>query len=203
MSDTFKPEKDTNRSDLYQSEKGVNVYDNDDAYMLNDGGEHGDENIYSLDELGEQDINDNESEINAARGYRNEVKELTDEETVRTKQQAYDKHEEEGKCVVITLEIETSQNASNNLKTLQYISICQSCRENFNSTDNIPYLFKCGHFFCMLCIANHYTDEEGRVFCPDDGLVAGGVKELKVLTNLIVDRSYDMMSTNRDSVSYT
>jgi hypothetical protein len=91
----FKPEKDTNRSGY--DDKGVNVYDNDDAYMLNDDEKDGQENIYSLDELHEHDINDNESEINAARGYRNEVKELTDEETIRIKQQEYDKHEDEGR----------------------------------------------------------------------------------------------------------
>jgi hypothetical protein len=197
MSDTFKPEKDTNRSE-FDREKGINVYDNDDAYMLNDEEKEVPENIYSLDEIQDHDNeHENDLEINAARGYRNEVKELTDEETVRNKQE-YHKHEEfEGKD---SLTLDMMSEGTNNLKTLKYISVCQSCKENFNSNPNIPYLFKCGHFFCMVCIVNHYTDDEGRIFCPDDGLIAVNIKELKMLSNLIVDRSYDLMTTNRDSV---
>jgi hypothetical protein len=91
MSDTFKPEKDTNRSD-FAHDKGINVYDNDDAYMLNDDKDENPENIYSLDEIHE---NENDIDLNAARGYRNEVKELTDEETVRNKQQEYQHHHQQ------------------------------------------------------------------------------------------------------------
>jgi hypothetical protein len=53
----------------------------------------------------------------------------------------------------------------------------------------------------MTCIIDNYTDDEGRIFCPDDGLIANNIKELKVLGNLIVDRSYDLLTTNRDSVT--
>jgi hypothetical protein len=49
-------------------------------------------------------------------------------------------------------------------------------------------LLKCGHFFCLKCIKENFTDEEG-IKCPNDGLVALSVKELKLLNNLITDKS--------------
>lgn len=73
------------------------------------------------------------------------------------------------------------------LMKLQYISVCQACKENFNSSVNIPYLLKCGHFFCRNCIVYGLTDEEGRINCPDDGVVANNISELKLLSNLIFD----------------
>ena len=80
------------------------------------------------------------------------------------------------------------------LVTLKFISICQFCKNNFNSTKHLPYLLKCGHFFCLKCIKENFTDEEG-IKCPNDGLVALSVKELKLLNNLITDKS---ISSQRD-----
>ena len=80
------------------------------------------------------------------------------------------------------------------LVTLKFISICQFCKNNFNSTIHLPYLLKCGHFFCLKCINETFTDQEG-IKCPNDGLVALSVKELKLLNNLITDKS---ISTQRD-----
>ena len=74
------------------------------------------------------------------------------------------------------------------LLTLNYLSICQWCKVSFNSTDNIPYLFKCGHFFCNQCITQQFKDEEG-IKCPLDGLVAKSVSELNVLTNFMTDKT--------------
>ena len=74
------------------------------------------------------------------------------------------------------------------LVTLKCISICQYCKNTFKSTVNIPYLLKCGHFFCLKCINEHFTDEEG-IKCPNDGLVALSIKELKLLNNLITDKN--------------
>ena len=45
------------------------------------------------------------------------------------------------------------------LVTLKFISICQFCKNNFNSTVHLPYLLKCGHFFCLKCIKENFTDE--------------------------------------------
>ena len=80
------------------------------------------------------------------------------------------------------------------LVTLKFISICQYCKNAFNSTIHLPYLLKCGHFFCLKCIKEHFTDEEG-IKCPNDGLVALSIKELKILNNLITDKN---IPTQRD-----
>ena len=81
------------------------------------------------------------------------------------------------------------------LVTLKFISICQFCKNNFDSTIHLPYLLKCGHFFCLKCIKENFTDEEG-IKCPNDGLVALSVKELKLLNNLITDKSIPSQRDN-------
>ena len=73
------------------------------------------------------------------------------------------------------------------LITLNFLSICQCCKNQFNSQNNIPYLFKCGHFFCKQCINEQFTDEEG-IKCPNDGLIAKYLSELKILNNFINDK---------------
>ena len=74
------------------------------------------------------------------------------------------------------------------LVTLNFLSICQCCKNSFNSVDNVPFLFKCGHFFCKQCIIQQFTDEEG-IKCPTDGLVANSISELKILNNFITDKT--------------
>ena len=83
------------------------------------------------------------------------------------------------------------------LVTLKFISICQFCKNNFNSTKHLPYLLKCGHFFCLKCIKENFTDEEG-IKCPNDGLVALSVKELKLLNNLITDKTLPSQRGTKD-----
>lgn len=72
------------------------------------------------------------------------------------------------------------------LLKIQYISQCQTCREGFNHDNHLPYLMKCGHFFCKTCILDGFSNEKG-VFCPNDGKVANGIEELRILNNLILD----------------
>ena len=72
------------------------------------------------------------------------------------------------------------------LITLNFISICQCCKNRFDNKNNLPYLLKCGHFFCINCIKQYFTDETGIV-CPSDGLVAKSINELKLLKNLIIE----------------
>jgi hypothetical protein len=81
------------------------------------------------------------------------------------------------------------------LVTLNFLSICQCCKNPFNSTNNIPYLFKCGHFFCKQCIIEQFTDEEG-IKCPTDGFVSKSISNLKILNNFITDKT----STQRTSI---
>jgi hypothetical protein len=120
-------------------------------------------------------INNNLNEDN----YENEENENENEENENSQEQ-----NEEGESDGIPL------------ITLNYISICQCCKNPFNSTINIPYLFKCGHFFCKKCIEEQFTDEEG-IKCPNDGLVAYSIKELKLLNNLITDK-YVESNTQRE-----
>ena len=70
------------------------------------------------------------------------------------------------------------------LATLNYISICQYCKNKFDKEKCLPYLLKCGHFFCLDCIKQYFIDETG-VVCPSDGLVAQSIDELKFLKNLV------------------
>ena len=70
------------------------------------------------------------------------------------------------------------------LATLNYISICQCCKNKFDKEKCLPYLLKCGHFFCLDCIKQYFVDETG-VVCPSDGLVAHSIDELKFLKNLV------------------
>jgi hypothetical protein len=81
------------------------------------------------------------------------------------------------------------------LVTLKYISVCQYCKNQFDSTKHLPYLFKCGHFFCKECIDEQFTDEEG-IKCPIDGPVAKTIKEFKLLNNLITDKTVPSQRNN-------
>ena len=80
---------------------------------------------------------------------------------------------------------ENEQDEEMHLISLNDISLCQCCKFHFNSKDNLPYLLKCGHFFCSKCINQYFKDEKG-INCPSDGLVAKTIKELKLLKNLII-----------------
>ena len=70
------------------------------------------------------------------------------------------------------------------LITLNFISVCQCCKTSFDNNNYQPYLLKCGHFFCIKCINDYFTDKNG-IKCPNDGLIAKSVNELTLLNNLI------------------
>ena len=86
------------------------------------------------------------------------------------------------------------------LVTLKNISVCQCCKNPFDSTNHLPYLFKCGHFFCKECIEEQFTDEEG-IKCPIDGLVAQTFKDFKLLNNLITDKTIPSQRNNKNKNS--
>ena len=77
---------------------------------------------------------------------------------------------------------------------LQNVNNLYLIKNSFNSTVYIPYLFKCGHFFCKKCIDEQFTDDEG-IKCPNDGLVAESISELKLLNNLITDKNVEVLSS--------
>lgn len=82
------------------------------------------------------------------------------------------------------------------LITLNFISNCQCCKNKFDKEKCIPYLLKCGHFFCINCIKKYFTSQNG-VVCPSDGLVAKSIEDLKLLKNLIPDSK----TKNKNAVS--
>ena len=45
-------------------------------------------------------------------------------------------------------------------------------------------MLKCGHFFCIKCIKDYFSDQNG-IKCPSDGLIAKSIDELTFLNNLI------------------
>ena len=94
---------------------------------------------------------------------------------------------------------EDSNESNIPLVTLNFLSICQCCKDPFNSTDAIPFLFKCGHFFCKKCILEQFIDEEG-IKCPNDGLVAKSISELKILNNFITDKTVTQRTSNSNGI---
>lgn len=163
-----KPEKDK-----------VNIYENDEAYMLNDDK---DLDLDSANREREEGLNFDgpyEEDFEAEREVLNEEAMLQGE-TVRKEEEDY-----------------AENRSASQLITLKYISVCQCCKNNFNSSLNIPYLLKCGHFFCRTCLMNYFTEEDGRIFCPDDGIVANSIRDLKLLNNLILDRTVDEEATSQ------
>ena len=71
------------------------------------------------------------------------------------------------------------------LITLNFISVCQCCKNSFDNEIFRPYLLKCGHFFCIKCIQDYFLDKDG-IKCPSDGLIAKSLDELTLLNNLIL-----------------
>ncbi len=219
------PNKDL-LNDSNEEDQNIKVYENDDAYMFGDDNSN-DNEITPNEEINENELHKSQnsnSEKDTELNIKNQKN--IEDDTIRN-QQNKNNIEETNKQIKknnITpnnninnnlnednYENEENENEENEnsqeqneegesdgipLITLNYISICQCCKNPFNSTINIPYLFKCGHFFCKKCIEEQFTDEEG-IKCPNDGLVAYSIKELKLLNNLITDK-YVESNTQRE-----
>jgi len=209
-------QKNTYINNLNDDEKNIKVYENDEAYMLGDNNSNDNSNPNEDEVINENDLKENNKIIKKNDNKNlNPIKEkITPEniqdDTIKNQQnqnlnnnninENYENEEEE--------EEQNSQEQGTNeegesdnipLITLNYISICQCCKNQFNSTINIPYLFKCGHFFCKKCIEEQFTDEEG-IKCPNDGLIAYSIQELKLLNNLITDK-YVESNTQREGLN--
>ena len=202
-------------NDSNEEDKNIKVYENDEAYMFGDNNSNNNSNPNEEGELNENDLQENNQIIEKNENDLNPIQEnITPEnnqdETVRNQQNEnnnnininnvnennnYEAEEEEDQ----EQGNEEGENDGIPLITLNYISICQCCKNQFNSSINIPYLFKCGHFFCKKCIEEQFTDEEG-IKCPNDGLIAYSIKELKLLNNLITDK-YVESNTQREGLN--
>ena len=219
------PNKDL-LNDSNEEDQNIKVYENDDAYMFGDDNSN-DNEITPNEEINENELHKSQNSNSGKDTELNIKNQKNIEDDTIRNQQNKNIIEETNKQIKknnITpnnninnnlnednYENEENENEENEnsqeqneegesdgipLITLNYISICQCCKNPFNSTINIPYLFKCGHFFCKKCIEEQFTDEEG-IKCPNDGLVAYSIKELKLLNNLITDK-YVESNTQRE-----
>ena len=134
---------------------------------------------YSLNDIGSDIDNENNS-------FKNSQKMKENNEIIQTNKISNNN---------IEIENEDSNESNIPLVTLNFLSICQCCKEPFNSKDCIPYLFRCGHFFCKKCIMENFIDEQG-IKCPNDGLVAKSISELKILNNFITDKNMTQRTSN-------
>jgi len=99
-------------------------------------------------------------------------------------------------------EYEYENNEKLELLTLNNLSICQLCKKMFDNKDHIPYLFKCGHFFCKNCILNELINSEKKIFCPNHGNVANSIKELKILSNFICNKEEKKKNNEEPKLNY-
>ena len=209
-------QKNTYINNLNDDEKNIKVYENDEAYMLGDNNSNDNSNPNEDEVINENDLKENNKIIKKNDNKNlNPIKEkITPEniqdDTIKNQQnqnlnnnninENYENEEEEEEQNSQEQGINEEGESDNiPLITLNYISICQCCKNQFNSTINIPYLFKCGHFFCKKCIEEQFTDEEG-IKCPNDGLIAYSIQELKLLNNLITDK-YVESNTQREGLN--
>ena len=222
------PNKDL-LNDSNEEDQNIKVYENDDAYMFGDDNSN-DNEITPNEEINENELHKSQNSNSGKDTELNIKNQKNIEDDTIRNQQNKNNIEETNKQIKknnITpnnninnnlnednYENEENENEDNEnsqeqneegesdgipLITLNYISICQCCKNPFNSTINIPYLFKCGHFFCKKCIEEQFTDEEG-IKCPNDGLIAYSIKELKLLNNLITDK-YVESNTQREGLN--
>ena len=207
-------QNNNNINNSNDDEKNIKVYENDEAYMFGDNNSNDNSNPNEDEVINENDLKENNKIIKQNDNNLNPIKEkITSEnkkdETIRNQQnqninnnninENYENEEEEEQNSQEQGTNEEGESDSIPLITLNYISICQCCKNQFNSTINIPYLFKCGHFFCKKCIEEQFTDEEG-IKCPNDGLIAYSIQELKLLNNLITDK-YVESNTQREGLN--
>ena len=68
--------------------------------------------------------------------------------------------------------------------SLNSLSKCQQCNNTFDNNHHLPFLFKCGHFFCKTCIETYFTTETG-IACPIDGPTATTLTDLTILDKLV------------------
>ena len=210
--------KDSLRKYLEQQMKHEQIKNNDNNKNINENSlknkmpineENISQKIQNL--KGDNDININISKKSEKKEEKeidnniNNINNIQNEEYEGEEQENYGGEEEEvenGEIEDIEGEMENEGEGEEEnipLVTLKFISICQFCKNNFNSSVHLPYLLKCGHFFCLKCIKENFTDEEG-IKCPNDGLVALSVKELKLLNNLITDKSIPSQRDNKDNL---
>ncbi len=192
--DTKNEDKDSQKID---DNNNNNQNNNENYYLDNQIDEN---NIYNSQEINSREdplinekfmINDITTDMENEQDY--EEKESNNNNNInnKSKENKIKNNDEKQQKEVENNTTNENENESNEsevpLITLNFLSICQCCKNQFNSKKNIPYLFKCGHFFCKQCIEEQFTDEEG-IKCPNDGIIGKYLSELKILNNFITDK---------------
>ena len=221
-------EQDNNENNEEQEENSINVYDdnaymlgendsdNNSLDNLNNNNEHNIENvendkkdnIENQNEIqGLDEVKQEENQINSIYLNKNELKKditnlsndkikinpIRSNNNINDEENENQNMEEEGEE-----QDEEGEEENLPLVTLKYISVCQCCKNPFDSQKHLPYLFKCGHFFCKECIDEQFTDQEG-IKCPIDGLIAQSFKEFKLLNNLVTDKTIPSQRNNKNN----
>ena len=179
----LKDKIDNNKNEIspnIRPEENINIDQNDNQMTA-------EKNIENSEKKIPQKIQNNTKENNQIK--ENESKKINQNEEYEENEGGEEEEIENGEMEEENEgEAEGEEEENIPLVTLKFISICQYCKNAFNSNIHLPYLLKCGHFFCSKCIKENFTDEEG-IKCPNDGLVALSIKELKILNNLITDKN--------------
>jgi len=173
-------------NNLYQSDNGHynKIEDELDNNLIN-------YEINNEDEIYQNNINIDSTKFKNELSQKNN--EINDEDININNEKDIYNNDEENNNIEIGEENEQKDENELSLITLDSISFCQCCKSQFNNLENLPYLFKCGHFFCIKCINQYFKDETG-IICPSDGLIAKSIKELKLLKNLIINNDNEECS---------
>ena len=166
-------------NNLLQSDNGQNQNQEEDEL---------DNNLINYEINNEEDNYQNNKVMNS--------EEFNNENNKQENNQVNENDEEDNNNMEIGEENEQDDEIP--LITLKDISLCQCCKSHFNKDENLPYLLKCGHFFCIKCINQYFKDEKG-ILCPSDGLVAKSIQELKLLKNFILNNDNEI---NNDNSNY-
>ena len=159
-----------------ESDTNNSFYDKDEVnyqYFINENN-----NILEIDNININDLNKNNVKKDKNNIIEENRKEQFNEDNNKYNYEQETKTEENDKINIEEEELP--------LITLNFVSNCQCCKNKFDKEKNLPYLFKCGHFFCINCIKQYFTDKNGIV-CPLDGHVAKSINELILLKNLILN----------------
>lgn len=183
--------KDNVSDDSPKSDKEYVIaeYENDEAYLLEPNTNQLRSQIQNED-LEYEPLNQNENHIekeNEIQNYRNEAYDLDIENKDNNEAMSDNKFSQ--KSINIIDSRNTLQQEHQSLRqfiSLSSLSKCQYCNEEFNTSTNLPLLFKCGHFFCKQCTESNFI-EDNNIKCPNNCAIIQTTSDLKVLEKLISD----------------
>ena len=168
------------KKEIIANQNNIKNNINNQKFINNNFTEEEEENNNIINNNNEEEIEEENEEINFDKGSTNKVE--RDNENINDSNNGNNDDEELP------------------LITLNFISVCQCCKTSFDNSTNLPYLLKCGHFFCIKCINEYFTDKNG-IKCPSDGLIAKSINELTLLNNLIPKTNVNISNTYYNLIS--